>query len=108
MSPDAFGGRRAWAVVALGEHRSHQIQQRPSEVMLGDHDIPVILTQMVDGAARSRPVRQRDSQGARDEFPPQAASPRPAVSTIRRHMVPSDSILVTTTLMNPVCARARR
>ena len=36
------------------------------------------------------------------------ASLRPVVCTIRRHIVPSDSIWVTTTLISPVCACARR
>ena len=55
---------------ALGEHRSHQVQQRPREVVLGDHDIKVIPAEMADSAAPSRPVRQRDRQGTGDEFIP--------------------------------------
>ena len=55
---------------ALGEHRGHQAQQRPGEVVLGDHDIPVIHTKMVDSATRSWPIRQRDRQGPGDEILP--------------------------------------
>ncbi len=55
---------------APGEHCGHQVQQRPGEVVLGDHDIPVIHVQVVDSAPRSRPVRQRDRQGTCGQFLP--------------------------------------
>jgi hypothetical protein len=49
---------------ALGEHRGHQVQQWTGEVVLSDLEIPVIDVDMIDSAARSRPVRQSDRQGA--------------------------------------------
>ena len=58
--------------VALREYRSHQVELRPGEVILGNHDVPVIYAEMVDRPARNGPVRQRDSQGTRDEFLPEA------------------------------------
>jgi len=56
--------------LAQSEHRGHQIQQRPAEVMVGDEEVPVIQAEMIDGVARNRPVGHRGSQGACHELVP--------------------------------------
>ena len=46
-------------IVALGQHRHHQLPQRPGEAALSDHDSPLTHTDLVHGVARGRPVRRR-------------------------------------------------
>ena len=77
-----FGGRAQGRVrgllhrLAQGQHCGHQVQQWPREVMVGDQEIPVVQTKMVDGGAGNRPVRHRDSHSACHEL-----LPAPSVAT---------------------------
>jgi hypothetical protein len=91
--------------IAQCQHGSDQVQQRPGKVMLNDHGDIVIHADVADGDARDRPVRYRDSRGAGGEFLPFPAVACRAMSTMRRCMVPSCSIRVTTTLTLPILSR---
>jgi hypothetical protein len=71
----SWPGRRVGNVKPLGrfahgEHRAHQVEQRPGEVVLGDQHLPVTHAKMVNRAAGNRPVWRRGSQRACDEFLP--------------------------------------
>ena len=70
--------------------------------MLGDQDIPLTQTQMVNRVAGNQPVRHRGIR-ARAMSSCQRPASRPTGSIIRRLMVPSDAIWVTMTLISPVC-----
>jgi divalent metal cation (Fe/Co/Zn/Cd) transporter len=56
-----------WADPLAG---SHQVQQRPGQVVLGGHDHVVVHPDVVDGDARGRAVRHRDTDGASGEILP--------------------------------------
>ena len=69
----ARGGGPGWSrrleLVALGQHRHHQVPQWPGEVILGHHDGPLTHTDLVDGVARGYPVG-REARGLADKVLP--------------------------------------
>ena len=76
----AHKGRRSDAAairVALYQHCSHQIRQRPGEVVLADQDSVVIDPDVVHGTAGSRPVWRGESRDAGDQFLPAAGIAAP-------------------------------
>jgi divalent metal cation (Fe/Co/Zn/Cd) transporter len=72
-----LGGSSQWLArfhaltfAAQRHHGSHQVQQRPGQVVLGGHDHVVVHPDVVDGDARGRAVRHRDTNGASGEILP--------------------------------------
>lgn len=91
--------------IALSEHRGHQVKQRPGELRLGDHDTPVIQTEMIEGPPGTGRYGTGTAKARAISSCHRPASPRPAVSTIRRRMVPSGFDLAHN---DPVCANPCR
>jgi hypothetical protein len=89
--------------LADGQHGSDQVVQRSGQVLLGDQDNLVIDAKMVDRPSRNRAAGRQGGQGPCEEFLPQPVALDAAVSTIRRRVVPSGPIRVTTTLISSVC-----
>jgi hypothetical protein len=91
--------------LADGEHGGDQVIKRPGQVVLSDQGNPVIDAKMVNRPSRNRvygdgTARAREASSSHGPTPPDAT-----VSTIRRRMVPSWLIRVTTTLISSVCSR---
>ena len=71
--------------------------------MLGDQGNLVTDAKMVDRPARNRAVGRQGGRARVRSSSHGPVSPDAAVSTIRRRMVPSEPIRVTTTLISSVC-----
>ena len=82
--------------LADGQHGSDQVVKWPGQVLLGDQDNLVIDVKMVDRTSRNRAVGRHGGQGACEEFLHGLVSLDMTVSTMRRRMVPSGPIRVTT------------
>jgi hypothetical protein len=92
--------------LADSQHGSDQIVQRPGQVLPGDQDNLVIDAKMADRPSRNRAVGRQGGRAARARARSSSQAPvslDAAVSTIRRRMVPSGPIRVTTTLISSVC-----
>jgi hypothetical protein len=89
--------------LADGEHGGDQVIQRPGQVVLSDQDNLVIDAKMVDRPSRNRVVGRRAARARAASSSHGPTPPDAAVSTIRRRMVPSWLIRVTTTLISSVC-----
>ena len=77
MAPAAGpGGSKTWcarlslAGASFRQHSCHQIPQRAGEVRLADDDHMVIHPEVVDGAARGRPVGRGESRCPADKVFP--------------------------------------
>ena len=91
---------------ADSQHGGDQVVQRPGQVLPGDQDNLVIDAKMVNRPSRNRAVGRQGGRAASARARSSShgpVSPGAPVSTIRRRMVPSGPIRVTTTLISSVC-----
>ena len=98
--------RRPMWRLADSQHGSDQVVQRPGQVLPGDQDNLVIDVKMADRPSRNRAAGRQGGRAARARASSSSHGPvslDAAVSAIRRRMVPSGPIRVTTTLISSVC-----